>query len=593
MTGALVYHNSKTISGTQNSSTWTPTLTKGEYIWHCRAEDAVGLVVVGFDQMLTIVEPEVILLSPHDKDGVLDKTNDTIAFTFYIRYYDSPATCTLYINGIASGTVSGVNNSVQTTIYANHSLAAGKHTWNITCTAGTQTKTSETRTFSLIFTPDMSDEPLVPNVVAVSCAEYNSSYNNQVIALEKDMFDDNQTNNHACIRITGQNVTLDCNGHKVIYNGTNTAITRHGTYVQGSNNTKIINCWFEKFTYGITYDNSSSGYLRNNTLLNNTNFGAYFYKSDKGYIYKQNATDNLRGVVLSNSNDNTITNNTITQTENGLVSTDNNNWGIQVYNSNITNIYYNNITNQTNKTNGWGVVIHGVSENPIVRYNTITNTSRGGIWNDLNSNGFFEYNTISLSKYFGIYGRRTNQSYIKYNDISDIGSYGILAWWQANNNTIEGNTITNSGRSIMTGNFGSENKIINNTITNSTVWCGVLVYYNTANNQIYGNNIAGNTSWEICTYRNTTNDVIKNNSVCGRYGILAWHLINNVTIKNNNINGSCFADRNSTNYWGVGVQIGSGTNNSIIKDNNISDFVRGITEYNYANYQGYNNTIRN
>ncbi len=593
-TEALILQNLVSVSGTQNSSTWTTSpLLKGEYYWHCKAKDAAGWSVSGMDQDFTVVAAEVTPLSPQNKDAMLDETNDTIKFTFLTNYFDNLANCTLYLDGVASGTATGVSNNAQTTIYANHSIAAGTHTWNITCAVGGQSATSETRTFKLVLTPNMTDEPLVPNVVAVSCAEYNSSYNNQVVALGANLFDNSVTNNHACIRITGQNVTLDCSNHKVIYNGTNTAITRYGIYVQNSNDTKIINCWFEKFTYGINYDNSANGYLRNNTLLNNTNYGVYMYKSHNATVLQQNATDNLRGIVLSLSNNNFLTYNNITGTTNGLVSTDVNQWGIQVFNSNSTLIQNNIIQNLTNKTNGWGVVIHGVSENPVVRYNTITNSRVGGIYNDLNSNGYFEYNNISQAATYGIYAYRTNQSNIRYNNVSDTGVYGILAWVQANNNTISGNTITNSGRSIMTGNFGNGNKILNNTITNSTVWCGVLVYYNTRDNLVQGNQITGNTTWEICSYYNTTNDVIKDNNVCGRYGILVWYLVNNATIKNNTISGDCFSDRNAANYWGIGIQIGYSANNTLVENNTVSNFVRGVFEYSYAGFSQHDNIIRN
>ena len=168
---------------------------------------------------------------------------------------------------------------------------------------------------------------------------------------------------------------------------------------------------------GYTLQGDGSGYgfslsSINNVTIRNTNI--------KGFIHK--------GVYLSYSSYNTITENNIT----------NNNYGIYLKYSNNTSIDRNNITN-----NDVGVALDSSSNNTISR-NNITNSNTYGVALGFNSN-----NTISG------------------NNITNNG--GGVWFFDSSYNTIAGNNITNNDVGIYLHAESSNNVIYHNNFIDNTV----------------------------------------------------------------------------------------------------------------------------
>jgi parallel beta-helix repeat protein len=128
------------------------------------------------------------------------------------------------------------------------------------------------------------------------------------------------------LSIGANNVTLDCDGHSLIGNGTDSGVS-----VINKKNVTIQNCVITNFSYGIQLRESENNYLSENTI-----------------------NENFRGIFIYLSNNNTLSGNIV----------DNNaQRGIH-----ITELsYYNRVYNNTASNNGGdGVYISSASNNTFI-----------------------------------------------------------------------------------------------------------------------------------------------------------------------------------------------------------------------------------
>jgi parallel beta-helix repeat protein len=285
---------------------------------------------------------------------------------------------------------------------------------------------------------------------------------------------------------------------------------------------------------------------------------------DNGTIVNCNISNNNGyGISLSNlSENNTISFNTIY--DNGI-------YGIQILNSNYTNLRNNTIYNHNNNFEA------GIYLNNSANYTELFN-------NTLNNN------------YYGIQSINSSNLKIAQNNISVVDHGIIFQGYLTQNCLVSNNTITisiASTRGILS--YGSYNSFYNNTINSANVGTGIyiagsncLVKQNSILDCTYGiyingdfNNISFNDlDTEFARYAiylaiNVNYTRINNNSFGGwlYYGILLFG--------NNNFNEIL---NNSIYRAGVGVVLNQGSSYNQIYSNFINESVTGIYLYINSNY---------
>jgi len=196
-------------------------------------------------------------------------------------------------------------------------------------------------------------------------------------------------NSQRLLEINNSNVTLNCNGRKLV--NTNSSLLTTGVYVSGENNITIMNCKIENTNYSIniigqntvynnfklinnTITNAIEGirlyhlgdfYLDNITLINNTilnsHIGIHVYKQNESRkitnvrMIENNITNaGLTGIILEAIDD-------INLSRNAVINT--------IYGINISNISNMNLTFNGFITQNYGLVDSGDNINIAVSNN--------------------------------------------------------------------------------------------------------------------------------------------------------------------------------------------------------------------------------
>jgi len=208
--------------------------------------------------------------------------------------------------------------------------------------------------------------------------------------------------------------------------------------------------------YGITiYWHSDNNSIQNNTCAENFYAGIEIYSSIGNIVSNNECSFNdYDGIVLRNASNTLVSSNTCS---------DNYNYS--------------------------GIVLIKNSENNTITANTITNSNDDGIYLDDSSNNMITANTITNTNSDGIdlYNYSSNNE-ISGNTITNSNDDGIDLD-DSNNNMITANTITNSNDKGIQSYYSSNNMITANTITNNTL--GIYLAYS-SNNIIYHNNFINN-----------------------------------------------------------------------------------------------------
>ena len=269
-----------------------------------------------------------------------------------------------------------------------------------------------------------------------------------------------------------------------------------------------------------TFYNSGSGYY---PLLNEG--GIKMVNVTKGTIINNTAFDNRVGMVLDNSENNTLSGNTpnnnngegilLYRSNNNLVwgntVNNNNGAGIRLYRSNNNTISGNTVNNN----NGAGIYLYIRSNNNLVWGNIVNNNNEEGIRLYLSDNNILSGNTANNNNGAGIY-------LYQYNDNNNISEniannnirYGILLE-ESNNNLVWGNTANNNKRSGMYLHHSDNNTLSGNT-ANYNSDRGIFLHY--GNNNTISGNIAINNYYGINLIFSNYNDIIGNklfdNNIC-------------------------------------------------------------------------------
>ena len=252
-----------------------------------------------------------------------------------------------------------------------------------------------------------------------------------------------------------------------------------GIYLNNADYCNIIDNNASNNYYGIWLKSSDNNMLTNNTVSNIMD-GIYITGSSSNTIKNNNALDNTNGVLLYDSVDNTLTDNTVSG----------NDQGIYLMNSTDTLVTNNNVV-----SNNYGIYLERSSSNTVTTNVAINNLK--GIYLDGSLNNIVTSNNASGN---------TDGLYL-------IDSQG---------NSISSNYIFDNSKGI-NHRFSSSNSIINNIISNNTDG----IYLSSSDTTLISNNYFentnnawddGNNRWNITTTMPGTN-IIGGSYLGGNY----WH----------------------------------------------------------------------
>ncbi len=240
------------------------------------------------------------------------------------------------------------------------------------------------------------------------------------------------------IFINANDVTLDCQGAKLVGDGT---ASSNGIF-DFNNNFLVKNCNIDNYDESIVTHGRSTG----NKIINNK------------------ITNSKSGIILFGSN-NIVENNEISNSERG----------IQL--SGASNTAKNNVIKDSKNLGGdvmGGIFIFG--SNSVVEANKIMNVGRG----------------------IDIEDTSTNNN-IKSNELSNIEEVGILLY--SSSNFIDSNSISNSkAEGIFIPLRSSTNTITKNIIKNNQIGIRILQNYNIIdNNKINNNYLVNNIDFDLIT----------------------------------------------------------------------------------------------
>ena len=270
----------------------------------------------------------------------------------------------------------------------------------------------------------------------------------------------------------------------------------------------------------------------NNVIIKNTNIryfadgsGITLSNSSDNYITANNITDNRYGILLSDSsNSNTVVANKITH--NGVVSDYTlNGVGIDIsWSSNNNNITANSITN-----NGYCGVSFYVTDYNTLAANNITANHGDAIGLSVSSNNNIAGNNLAenTGKALSL-DEKSNYTSVTANNMTR-NTQGISIY--SSHNSIIGNNVTESDTGIFFYYYSSYNTITANNITNNE-FDGIEIYKWSDYHTIAENNITNNGRDGISSISDYTNITANNITANNRYGMKLSALSNNITANN-------------------------------------------------------------
>ena len=178
------------------------------------------------------------------------------------------------------------------------------------------------------------------------------------------------------------------------------------------------------------------------------------------------------------------------------------------------------LTNMNIKNRNFGIGISGSSTANVSVENFTINNVGTGIWFDLSSSVSISHNTVSNATVMGIVGYASSNVTIENNLVYTAGLVGIH---------LDGNSI--------------ENKIVNNTVTNSLE--GIEIE-KSAGNFVEGNRLVNNNASLVINQSSGLNVFRQNNMTSRWYNLIVWGL--SLTAFNQDIDSSNTAN-NKTIYY--------------------------------------------
>ncbi|MEK7448356.1 MAG: NosD domain-containing protein, partial [Planctomycetota bacterium] len=382
---------------------------------------------------------------------------------------------------------------------------------------------------------------------------------------------------------SGQNINdfIVINSDHIIVDGTGTTLTGpgygYGIYLFGRTGVTIRNCTIQNFTVGVMVINSTRNILTDNlfnnnlvgldldvyanynnvsrnTARSNINTGFYLYNASYNTILNNNTSHNV-GIVLDNSSDNTISQNSFNSSVN---------MGIYLYFASRNTLN----DNTANSGVSAGLLLYGSSYNSLNRQTANFNTF----------NGIFLYES----------------SYNKLvENIACENSVGIQFVGHSDYNTARSNIANNKDYGI-TFFSSSFNTLINNTANNNK-YVGIELLFDSLNNTLLHNTAQSNAIYGIWCYSGSNHNILNYNTVSHNpYGVVfAQNSSNNQVAQNNihsNTNYNVYSDQmvelsyqNQGNWWGKSLPpVGTATPDTLFQEGIDSNYgVKDSFPYGY------------
>ncbi|RLI98258.1 MAG: hypothetical protein DRO99_01145, partial [Candidatus Aenigmatarchaeota archaeon] len=358
--GPIITENTESILMTNSTGGYNYTLTVNETRGQYELKANVSYSGVrGNNSVILIVDstyPSMSLHSPARNDNV---TTKYVYFNWtVVDNLAAEMSCNLTINGTINTTVTATNGTVYS--YKLYGLDNAAYKWNVTCVDNANnTNTSATRRF----VKDAGTDVGICRELDTAGLTYNLTQDIVNNALEA-----------ACIKITADDITVNCRGYKIrsvsnvsgiVSNHTNTTIRScnismgtgeggHGVELNGANRSYVYNNTLSGQYIGLYLKASTNDTLViNNTMKDNQNAGIRTYHS-KNNTYRSNiVSENENGVWLEGCScfnwfaDNTANSNTNAGIN--VSGSSNNTFNRQIAKSNDYGIYFidapkNNVT---------------------------------------------------------------------------------------------------------------------------------------------------------------------------------------------------------------------------------------------------------
>ena len=274
---------------------------------------------------------------------------------------------------------------------------------------------------------------------------------------------------------------------------------------------------FNESGSGIDISSGSNDNIISNNIISNCEEGLSVLLSQRAIITDNNFINSTNfGVTLIDSPNSTISGNKITNGSHGIdmdssddvTISDNtikdNTYGINLGCSKNIEVSHNILDN-----NPCGIFF-GLIKNSICSNNTVSNSSETGIdimdSGSIDSNNIISYNSVR-DCYNGIMSEQSWGNNYKNNNVS-FNEFGIIIYGAANFNVITKNEIRKNGCGVVIYGFKqgktyapTDNWVVGNNICENTN-CGVYATELTRLNHIYYNNLVGN---DLNAFDNGTN----------------------------------------------------------------------------------------
>ena len=305
-----------------------------------------------------------------------------------------------------------------------------------------------------------------------------------------------------------------------------TIIVRDGTYTENVDVNKRLTI------------KSENGWAK--TIVQAANSSDHVFEVTADYVnisgFTVKGTTHRAGIYLDCIDYCRVTNSNIT----------NNEYGIVLFDSRNIEMTNNTITSNCN----YGISCFE-SSNPTITYNNISENDADGIFCNYSSATLIG-NTISNNYDWGIHLVKSSNTTIIGNRINSNREDGLFLEYSSNNAIIN-NTISNNYAGIHLSD-SSKNSITNNTVLNNEKG-GILLYHSSTDNTVSDNIVSLNNNVGICLSSSNSNTIItntvsKNNDPKNCYGILLTYSSNNKIYLNNFINNNQNVySFNSSNIW--------------------------------------------
>jgi parallel beta-helix repeat protein len=390
------------------------------------------------------------------------------------------------------------------------------------------------------------------------------------------------------VNITSNDVTLDCDGYSI-----STIGAGFGFYLLSKTNVTVKNCNVSDNFCGILLEDSNNITLANNSVDSNEFGGIYLFYSSSVRLKNNKMMNNNQGIVIigdakEHYNHSIDESNTV----NGKpVKYYFENCPTIIENQNITHLtlaFCSNVIVRYNEiTDGDWVYLAFVKDSEIYS-NKVSNTRRGIYL--LSSSNITIYNNSVSSNILGIYFYNSSGNTIK-NNIINSNTYGIYLVY-SHNNTLTNNTANSNSfgiyLSLSNNNMLTDNNMINNYLMNLVVSGGEKEDYN---NSIDTSNVIDNIPVRYY-YKNCDDLMIENQELkhltlvdCENVTVRNISMSNGDMIKLIFTNDSkIYSNYISNNYYGIKMENSSDNNiTANIICNNDADFLLTHSFGNYGN----------